>query len=176
MKSTRGSKRAARLRSEIAVALDTDGYVEWDEASDYVEKLSAVLERIEEAGKSSPSIALDAVLYFIKEIPEVFNSVHDECELGMFCTDLTETAVALGKKAGGGRLRETAECLIRAYLADATDTCRFNDVPDILAKGWRFKNDKKVVAEAAVVQAKGAEAREAAVLKALAEKLWGSRR
>ncbi|MBK8870760.1 MAG: hypothetical protein IPN19_06855 [Elusimicrobia bacterium] len=176
MKRTRGSNRAVRFRGEIDVALDTDGYVEWDDANDYVEKLSAVLEKINDAGNLSPSFALDAALYFVQEVPSVFNNVHDECELEMFCTDLAESAVTLAKKVGGETIRETAECLIKAYLADATDTCRFDAVLDVLAKGWRLKNDKRVVAEVAAAHAEAAEAREAAALRALAEKLWRPRR
>ena len=96
-------------------------------------RLEQILEDIKKVGKDQPAQAFDLVWYFIDEIPNIFNSVHDECELEEFCTALLEAALELGRKSGAS-MEEVGTRLIDAYLSDADDTCRFDDALDLLLK------------------------------------------
>lgn len=158
----------AKLRSNIDDVLCID-FVEWNRVNAYVEDLDRVLVEILSLGKAAPAKALDLIWHFIKTIPNVFNSVHDECELEMFCSELAQWAWSLTKKAGRP-IPDSAARLLEAYAADAHDTCRFNDVPRILAETRLNSSQRHAVAEAALRTAQ-AHPKAASELRALADKL-----
>ncbi len=166
-------KLASRLRTEIDLALDAD-YIEPDRVDDYIAGLDSLLDRIYDFGESESEAALSVALYFVREIPSVFNNVHDECELEMFCCDLAESVMALATETGGSVLEPTVR-LVEAYLGDAHDACRFDDVPDILAKARLSKDDRAAVAGLLMSKAAKADEREATRLRGLANIISGPR-
>lgn len=101
-------------------------------------------------------------------IPAIFNNVHDEYELAMFCSDLAQEAWTLAKKAGNP-IEDSAARLLDAYAADAHDTCRFDDVPDILAEG-RLNREQRHILAATALRAAKAHPKAASELRAFADK------
>jgi hypothetical protein len=171
-KARRRFSREEALRAEIDEVLEVD-FVEWDRVYEYTNRLDSLLNRIKWVGKTSPRKALELVLFFIMEIPWIFNNVHDECELEMFCHDLAESALSLMKKSGVSPKKTTA-CLMDAFIGDWHETCRFDDVPDILARARLSKKDRTVMAEV-VLSYRGKEKEDANILEALVDKLLGCR-
>ena len=160
-------KSAARIRSSIHEVLQVD-FVEWDQVDSYIDDLNQVLDEIDSLGEAAPAAALELAWRFIKRIPAVFNNVHDECELAMFCSDLAQAAWTLAKKAGNP-IDDSAARLLDAYAADAHDTCRFDDVLDILAKARLSREQRRLLA-AAALRAARAHPKAASELRAFANK------
>ena len=82
-------KSAAIIRAQIHEVLRI-GFVEWNQVDSYMEDLNQVLDEIHFLAESAPAAALELTWHFIKRIPAIFNNVHDECELAMFCSDLAQ--------------------------------------------------------------------------------------
>lgn len=162
------AKAAAKIRAAIHNVLCVD-FVEWNEVNAYVNELDEVLGQILSLGKSRPAAALDLIWHFIKTIPDVFNSVHDECELEMFCSELARAAWSLRKKAGRS-IQDSAARLLEAYAADAHDTCRFEAVLEILGQARLNRGERRAIAESAQRVAQ-AHPKAAPELRALADKL-----
>ena len=167
MKPRDTMKSAARIRSSIHEVLQVD-FVEWNQVDSYMDDLNQVLDEIHSLGESAPAAALDLIWRFIKMIPAIFNNVHDECELAMFCSDLAQEAWTLAKKAGNP-IEDSASRLLDAYAADAHDTCRFDDVLDILAKARLNREQRRMLAVAAL-RAAQAHPKAALELRAFADK------
>jgi hypothetical protein len=142
------AKVAAQIRSDIDDVLCID-FVESNQVDAYLEDLDRVLKGIVSLGETSPAAALELVWRFIKKIPSVFNNVHDECELAMFCSDLAQTALNLTKKAANP-IEDSALRLLEAYVADAHDTCRFDDVLELLTRERLNKENRRLVADIAL--------------------------
>lgn len=155
------------LRAEIDQLL-TIKFIKEDQVYRYSEKLDVMLEKINNYGGVFPEEALDLVLFFVKEIPRVFNNVQDECELSMFCYDLAESAFAL-TKVSGRPLQHTVAALVDAYLADAGETCRFDDVPEILSELKFNKINRLAIAKVLYYYATRARDHELITLKTLAD-------
>jgi|GEM_PF-5136012 len=160
-------KSAAIIRAHIHEVLRI-GFVEWNQVDSYMEDLNQVLDEIHSLGESAPAAALELTWRFIKMIPAVFNNVHDECELAMFCSDLAQEAWILAKKAGNP-IEDSAARLLDAYAADAHDTCRFDDVLDILAKA-RLNGEQRRILAATALRAAKAHPKAAAELRAFTDK------
>lgn len=167
MKPRDATKSAARIRSSIHNVLQVD-FVEWNQVDSYMDDLDQVLDEIHSLGKSAPAAALDLTWHFIKMIPAVFNNVHDECELAMFCSNLAQEAWTLAKKAGNP-IEDSAARLLDVYAADAHETCRFDDVLDILAK-TRLNREQRRILAATALRAAQAHPSAASELRAFAEK------
>ncbi len=162
------AKAAAQIRSDIDDVLCID-FVESNQVDAYLEDLDRVLKEIVSLGETSPAAALELVWRFIKKIPGVFNNVHDECELAMFCSDLAQTALNLTKKAGNP-IQDSALRLLEAYVADAHDTCRFDDVLELLTKVRLNKENRRMAADVALRMAQ-AHPKSRLELRSLADKI-----
>ena len=145
-----GSKAADRYREEIDAVLNT-GFVEWNKISKYVSRLDALLDAIKTFGKDQPSDAYSVITYFLESIPAIFNSVHDECEIKMFCEELMVAAVALGKTAEVPGA-ELGRLLIDRYMSDVSVTCRFNDALEVILKAHLDKGSRQTLETYAIEQ------------------------
>jgi hypothetical protein len=157
----------AMIRAEIDQLL-TIKFINEDQVYRYSAKLDVMLERINDYARVFPEEALDLVLFFVKEIPRVFENVHDEWELAAFCCELAESAFTL-TKVSGRPPQHTVAALVEAYLADADETCHFDDVPEILTKRKFNKMDRLAIAKVLFFYATKANGRELMTLKTLAE-------
>lgn len=157
----------ARLIVDVDRALDVD-FIERRQVRKFIEELDELLAAIEAMAEVAPEQAVDAALHFIAAIPEVFERVHDECELGMFCSELATTAVKLTARSSRGIWR-VGEKLVAAYLAD--DYARFEDVPAILAKAPLEKEERKILAGLLEAQAARLDQFQGARLVAAAHRL-----
>ncbi len=167
MKPRDTMKSAVAIRLSIQEVLQVD-FVEWNQVDSYIDDLNQVLDEIHFLGESEPAAALDLTWHFIKKIPAIFNNIHDECELAMFCSDLARDAWTLAKKAGHP-IEDSAARLLDAYASDAHDTCRFDDVPDILAKA-RLNREQRRILAATAIRAARAHPKAASELRAFADK------
>lgn len=131
-----------QLIADVDRALDID-FIEWRQVRGFIADLEELLSAIEAMAEVASDQAVDAALHFIETIPEVFERVHDECELGMFCSELAKAAVKLAASSSRGIWR-VGEKLVEAYLAD--NYARFDDVPEILAKAPLEKEERKILA------------------------------
>ncbi len=156
-----------RLIAEVDRALDVD-FIERRQVRRFIEELDELLAAIEAMADVAPDQAVDAALHFIGVIPEVFERVHDECELGMFCSELATAAVKLAARSSRGIWR-VGEKLVAAYLAD--DYARFEGVPEILAKAPIEKEERQILAGILEAQAARLDQFQGARLVAAAHRL-----
>jgi len=121
-------------------------FIEWNEVDAYVTGLEAILGGIRVLARQKPTAAHQLALHFLRRIPTIFESVHDETELADFCDELSEAAIELGLKAKIPALR-TVEVLLRLYAED--DYGRFGQVPDLLAASRFSSGDRAQCAQLA---------------------------
>ena len=144
-------------------------FVQWNRVNAYMNELDRVLVEILSLGKTAPAKALDLIWYFIKTIPNIFNSVHDEYELGMLCSELAQAAWSLTKKAAWP-VQDAVRRLLDAYAADVHDTCRFDEIPGILATTRMNNRMRHEMAEVALNVAQS-HPKATSELRALADNL-----
>lgn len=153
--SSKGDIKSAvdRLKAQIDRDLLID-YVGWKELGEFVDGLEDTLTAIKALGERSPKEALDLVWHFIDEIPSIFESVHDECQLGMFCDKLMESAAGLTRAAGASEL-ELGSRLLDVHIADMHEYCKFDDAPKVLLEARLSRETREALAELVKEKAKG---------------------
>jgi hypothetical protein len=82
----------------------------------------------------------------VKALPQVFDSIADENELALFCSDLASVSLGLAARVAGAA-RIVAEELLAAYVAD--EYGRFSEVPELLVEAELPADVRREVAAAA---------------------------
>ena len=119
----------SRLKADIDNVLNVK-FVEWNRVDAYVTRLEHVLASVVSLGKTSAREALGSALYFVERIPSIFDSVHCEDELGLFCDELVRETLKLAARERP-MLRDTIARLLDAYMKDGHG--QFNNVPERIA-------------------------------------------
>jgi hypothetical protein len=139
----------APLSRELRQAIDRAvrvRYIDWREVPGYIGRLERLLGDIRSFAEGYPTEGVSVLQYFMKAIPRVFDSIADEGELALFCSQLASVALGLASKVAGAA-REVAEELLAVYIAD--DYGRFADVPELLVEAELVADVRREVAAAA---------------------------
>jgi len=121
-------------------------FVDWREAPSYIGRLERLLGDIRSFAEGYPAEGVAVLRYFVKALPQVFDSIADDDELALFCSDLARVALGLAARvAGAGRV--VAEELLAAYVAE--DYGRFSQVPELLVEAELAADVRREVAAAA---------------------------
>ena len=161
----------ARFKAEVDRVLGID-FVEWNQVDAYIARREGVLDDILALGAKAPSEALDAVLYFIEAIPSIFDSVHDETELAMFCEELCKAALSMRSKAGSPFAR-VATALLDAFRRDGHG--RFEQIPEQLAANCT-DGDRAWLRDEAARQGEGADQYQRSLLDVINGPAMGARK
>ena len=121
-------------------------YVDWREVSSYIARLERLLGDIRSFAEGYPAEGLAVLRYFVKALPQVFDSIADEDELALFCAQLARVALGLAARVAGAA-RTVAEELLAAYIAD--EYGRFSEVPELLVEAELPADVRREVAAAA---------------------------
>ncbi|MFY0522450.1 hypothetical protein ACN28I_04295 [Archangium gephyra] len=133
------------LRQAIDAAMGVR-YVDWREVDSYIARLERLLGDIRSFAEGYPAEGVAVLRYFVKALPRVFDSIADEDELAIFCSDLARVALGLAARVAGAA-RVVAEELLAAYVAD--DYGRFAKVPELLVEAELAVDVRREVAAAA---------------------------
>lgn len=117
------------LRAAIDHVLDID-FVEEHEVDRYILKLNSALVNVQASTVSRPEDEFAVLRHFVERIPSVFNSVHCEFELGLFCGTLVSALLDAARRAKADLL-EAGTRLLDMAIAD--DFMQFTGVPEALA-------------------------------------------
>ncbi|MCY1078579.1 hypothetical protein [Archangium lansingense] len=134
-----------RLRRAIDEAVGVR-YVDWRELPSYIGRLERLLGDIRSFAEGYPAEGVAVLRYFVKVLPRVFDSIADEDELALFCSQLARVALGLAARVAGAA-RVVAEELLAAWLAD--EHGRFSEVPELLVEAELAADVRREVAAAA---------------------------
>jgi len=146
-------------------------FVDWREVPGYIGRLERLLGDIRSFTEGYPAEGVAVLRYFVKTIPQVFDSIADEGELALFCRELAEVALVLASRVEGAA-REVAEELLAVYVAD--DYGRFADVPELLVEAelsGEVRREVAATAEALAVRVTRTNRRKSGELGSLAARL-----
>jgi hypothetical protein len=162
--TTGRAKSTVELKGEIGQVLAI-GFVDWREVSDYIDQLYALLSEITALGEQDPPRGLALMWHFLEEIPRIFDRVHDEDELAIFCEELIAKLLDLMPRAQTPA-GEAAQRLLGFYLGDTHG--RFLQIPALLRERVKDQEARREISAVAAALAEKAGADQARELRALA--------